>query len=214
MRSPSKRARRWAAGCAAARCRRPTTMCLRTVTSLPTDGSARPASTGMRSPTGAGPAASACTTWVTGTAASGGAPGRERTATSGRRDGGISSIPTHMRKLWKNGGFPVADFEQLDAHAMHTEDVMLRLRLRRGLAADSLSDRERERAANRHRRRLAGHRRRPAGAHRSWPASGRRRRAHRARLIHAVVERFPRCVSYSQGSSQQMQRARAEHDST
>ena len=41
---------------------------------------------------------------------------------------------------------PVADFEQLDAHAMHTEDVMLRLRLRRGLPADSLSDRERDRA--------------------------------------------------------------------
>ncbi len=40
---------------------------------------------------------------------------------------------------------PVADFEQLDARSMHTEDVMLRLRLRRGLPADSLSDRERDR---------------------------------------------------------------------
>lgn len=41
-----------------------------------------------------------------------------------------------------DGRLPVADFEQLDATAAHFEDVMLRLRLRRGLAADSLSDRE------------------------------------------------------------------------
>jgi oxygen-independent coproporphyrinogen-3 oxidase len=44
------------------------------------------------------------------------------------------------------GRLPVADFEQLDAVATHTEDVMLRLRLRHGLSADSLSDRERDRA--------------------------------------------------------------------
>ncbi|HKV19272.1 MAG TPA: radical SAM family heme chaperone HemW [Mycobacterium sp.] len=43
---------------------------------------------------------------------------------------------------------PVADFEQLDAIATHTEDVMLGLRLRRGLAAESLSARERDRARN------------------------------------------------------------------
>jgi coproporphyrinogen III oxidase-like Fe-S oxidoreductase len=41
---------------------------------------------------------------------------------------------------------PVADFERLDAGAMHTEDVMLRLRLRRGLPVGSLSDQERDRA--------------------------------------------------------------------
>ncbi len=41
---------------------------------------------------------------------------------------------------------PVADFEQLDDAAAHTEDVMLRLRLRRGLAADALDDAERDRA--------------------------------------------------------------------
>lgn len=41
---------------------------------------------------------------------------------------------------------PVADFEQLDDAAMHTEDVMLRLRLRRGLSTDVLDDAERERA--------------------------------------------------------------------
>jgi coproporphyrinogen III oxidase-like Fe-S oxidoreductase len=39
----------------------------------------------------------------------------------------------------------VADFEQLGALAEHTEDVMLRLRLRWGLAVEKLSDRERER---------------------------------------------------------------------
>ena len=31
-------------------------------------------------------------------------------------------------------------------HATHTEDVMLRMRLRRGLPVDALSDRERDRA--------------------------------------------------------------------
>ena len=41
---------------------------------------------------------------ATGTAASGGVPGRARTATSARRGGGMSSIPTHMRKLWPTGG--------------------------------------------------------------------------------------------------------------
>lgn len=41
---------------------------------------------------------------------------------------------------------PVADFEQLDDAAMHTEDVMLRLRLRHGLSTDVLDDAERERA--------------------------------------------------------------------
>jgi oxygen-independent coproporphyrinogen-3 oxidase len=44
------------------------------------------------------------------------------------------------------GRLPVADFEELDATATHTEDVMLRLRLRRGLPADALSAREHDRA--------------------------------------------------------------------
>ena len=120
--------------------------------------------------------------------------------------------PNAYAQALADGRLPVADFEQLDAGATHTEDVMLRLRLRRGLPADSLGDRERDRAQIADRRRLAEDRSRPAGAHRPRPASGRRRRAHRARLIHRIVERFPRCVSYSQGSPQQMQRARAEHE--
>jgi len=54
--------------------------------------------------------------------------------------------PNAYAQALADGRLPVADFEQLDARAMHTEDVMLRLRLRRGLAADTLSDRERDRA--------------------------------------------------------------------
>ncbi len=45
-----------------------------------------------------------------------------------------------------DGRLPVADFEQLDAAAMHTEDVMLRVRLRDGLPVDVLSAAERRRA--------------------------------------------------------------------
>ena len=41
---------------------------------------------------------------------------------------------------------PVADFEQLGAAQAHTEDVMLRLRLRRGLPSAVLTDSERRRA--------------------------------------------------------------------
>ncbi|RDH79925.1 coproporphyrinogen III oxidase [Mycolicibacterium moriokaense] len=44
------------------------------------------------------------------------------------------------------GRLPVADFEQLDDRATHTEDVMLRLRLRTGMPPESLDDHERERA--------------------------------------------------------------------
>lgn len=42
---------------------------------------------------------------------------------------------------------PVAGFEQLTAEALHTEDVLLRIRLRRGLPLSMLSESERERAA-------------------------------------------------------------------
>jgi putative oxygen-independent coproporphyrinogen III oxidase len=54
--------------------------------------------------------------------------------------------PNAYAQALAGGRLPIADFEQLDARAMHTEDVMLRLRLRRGLAADALSERERDRA--------------------------------------------------------------------
>ena len=54
--------------------------------------------------------------------------------------------PNTYAQTLADGWLPVADFEQLDACATHTEDVMLRLRLRRGLPTESLSERERERA--------------------------------------------------------------------
>ena len=99
----SRTARRWRAGCVAARSRLPTTTCSRSATSCSTRGCRRQASTGTRSPTGAGPAASAGTTSATGTVASGGAPDRERTATSARLVGGTSSTPTLMRSRWPTG---------------------------------------------------------------------------------------------------------------
>jgi putative oxygen-independent coproporphyrinogen III oxidase len=54
--------------------------------------------------------------------------------------------PNAYAQAMADGRLPVADFEQLDAVATHTEDVMLRLRLRHGLPADSLSGPERDRA--------------------------------------------------------------------
>ena len=42
---------------------------------------------------------------------------------------------------------PVADFERLDAHDRHVEDVLLGIRLRDGLPADALTEPERRRAA-------------------------------------------------------------------
>lgn len=44
------------------------------------------------------------------------------------------------------GGLPVAGFEQLSADALHTEEVLLQIRLRQGLPLDRLSAAERERA--------------------------------------------------------------------
>ncbi|MGB8404171.1 MAG: radical SAM family heme chaperone HemW [Mycobacterium sp.] len=44
------------------------------------------------------------------------------------------------------GRLPVGDFEELDDEARHTEDVMLRLRLRTGLPVGALSSAERDRA--------------------------------------------------------------------
>lgn len=54
--------------------------------------------------------------------------------------------PNTYAQTLAEGRLPVADFEQLDADATHMEDVMLRLRLRRGMRVGTLSDRERDRA--------------------------------------------------------------------
>ncbi|EUA18327.1 hemN C-terminal domain protein [Mycobacterium xenopi 3993] len=49
--------------------------------------------------------------------------------------------------LVAESSLPVAGFEELDAQALHTEDVMLKIRLRQGLPLRLLRPEERERAA-------------------------------------------------------------------
>ncbi|BBY04775.1 radical SAM family heme chaperone HemW [Mycobacterium noviomagense] len=55
--------------------------------------------------------------------------------------------PNTYAALLADAALPVAGFEQLDADALHTEDVLLKIRLRRGLPLDLLEAAERERAA-------------------------------------------------------------------
>jgi oxygen-independent coproporphyrinogen-3 oxidase len=54
--------------------------------------------------------------------------------------------PNAYAQTLADGALPVADYERLDAATRHTEDVMLRLRLRGGLPTSVLSDGERGRA--------------------------------------------------------------------
>lgn len=54
--------------------------------------------------------------------------------------------PNAYAQSLADGRLPVAEFEQLDDAAMHTEEVMLRVRLRDGLPIDVLSEAERQRA--------------------------------------------------------------------
>jgi oxygen-independent coproporphyrinogen-3 oxidase len=55
--------------------------------------------------------------------------------------------PNTYAALLGDAALPVAGFEELDAEAQHTEDVLLKLRLRQGLPLDLLDAAERERAA-------------------------------------------------------------------
>jgi coproporphyrinogen III oxidase-like Fe-S oxidoreductase len=55
--------------------------------------------------------------------------------------------PNTYAQLLAETALPVAGFEELDADARHTEDVLLRIRLRTGLPLELLSAAERERAA-------------------------------------------------------------------
>src|SRR5581483_6301808 len=55
--------------------------------------------------------------------------------------------PNAYAQIIDASALPVAGFEQLTAQQRHTEDVLLRIRLRQGLALDLLDDAERERAA-------------------------------------------------------------------
>src|SRR6476661_3024536 len=54
--------------------------------------------------------------------------------------------PNAYAEALAEGQLPVADFERLDPGALHTEDVMLRVRLRDGLPMDTLNEAERRRA--------------------------------------------------------------------
>jgi len=54
--------------------------------------------------------------------------------------------PNAYAQILDGASLPVAGFEQLDAASRHTEDVLLRIRLRQGLPLDLLDDAERERA--------------------------------------------------------------------
>ena len=127
---------------------------------------------------------SAGTTSATGTAANGG--GRDPGA-----HGFVDTTrwwnvkhPNAYAQALADGRLPVADSESLDAEARHTEEVMLRLRLRSGLpvgvlgrgeaeraqiaVADGLVDRRDDRLVLTDRGRLAG-RRRGAGSARLTP---------------------------------------------
>jgi oxygen-independent coproporphyrinogen-3 oxidase len=55
--------------------------------------------------------------------------------------------PNAYAQILDGAALPVAGFEQLTAQQGHTEDVLLRIRLRQGLPLDLLDDAERERAA-------------------------------------------------------------------
>jgi putative oxygen-independent coproporphyrinogen III oxidase len=54
--------------------------------------------------------------------------------------------PNTYAEMVLGSRLPIAGFEQLDANARHTEDVLLKIRLRQGLPLDRLSSDERERA--------------------------------------------------------------------
>ncbi len=54
--------------------------------------------------------------------------------------------PNAYAQALAGGVLPIADFERLDSSAQHTEDVMLRVRLRDGLPIAALDDAERRRA--------------------------------------------------------------------
>jgi oxygen-independent coproporphyrinogen-3 oxidase len=54
--------------------------------------------------------------------------------------------PNAYAEMLACGTLPVSGFEQLDSDALHTEEVLLKTRLRQGLPLDRLGDAERERA--------------------------------------------------------------------
>lgn len=107
-------------------------------------GWARPGSTGTRCRTGPGSAASAATTSATGPAANGGGRAGAHGFLGDTRWWNVRHPNAYATALG-DGALPVSDFEVLDPAARHTEDVMLRVRLRSGLPLDMLTADERSR---------------------------------------------------------------------
>ncbi|OBG27334.1 radical SAM family heme chaperone HemW [Mycobacterium sp. 852002-51057_SCH5723018] len=54
--------------------------------------------------------------------------------------------PNAYAEALAGGALPVGGFERLDGEALHTEDVLLKIRLRQGLPVDLLGEAERQRA--------------------------------------------------------------------
>jgi oxygen-independent coproporphyrinogen-3 oxidase len=54
--------------------------------------------------------------------------------------------PNNYAELLAGGTLPVSGFEQLDGDALHTEEVLLKTRLRQGLPLDRLGEAERQNA--------------------------------------------------------------------
>ena len=106
----------------------------------------RPVSTGMRCRTGVAPAGSADTIWATGTAVEWWGAGPGAHSFVGQTRWWNVKHPNAYAQVLGDATLPVAGFEQLDAATRHTEDVLLRIRLRQGLRADMLDGAERERA--------------------------------------------------------------------
>ncbi len=88
--------------------------------------------------------------------------------------------PNAYAQSLADGVLPVADFEELDDADRHTEDVMLRLRLRHGLPLVRSTDAEAARADVAVSDGLVAAPRRPAGPDRPRPTAGRCRGARSA----------------------------------
>ena len=111
-----------------------------------TSGYQRPASTGTRYPTGADRAGSADTIlgYWDGGQWWGAGPGAHSFV--GTTRWWNVKHPNPYAQILSDRALPVAGFEQLDGATRHTEDVLLRIRLRQGLPTELLDEAERQRA--------------------------------------------------------------------
>ncbi len=126
--------------------RRPTTTCWRTVTNWSTRGCRRRACPGTKSPNWSRPGGQCRHNlgyWDGGQwwGAGPGAHGYVGTT----RWWNVKHPNAYAERL-NAAALPVAGFEQLGSEALHTEDVLLKIRLRQGFPVDLLNSAERERA--------------------------------------------------------------------